>query len=1328
MALKRTRPLAVSVLLLLTVPALLTPFAGAGSHSLLTVALWNEDAEGLGAGDSFVVWAQVYEGQTPVNVSSVTFKLGLELPPVLFPVPYPGNYAGSPGLYNATVTLAPSDVATGITMLAVEVQSGPDLATSARGIILQFPGGNPFGGSSDPWTVHAGVDNLDELGLKVNPGEELVWRIDTELNGTATNAPSLTADLYVAPHVTFGETPVSLTPVSVAPGLYEIRYTVPPTLTDSREIVLQAYINEGNEAWSNGTADVWFHDTVVDFSEATNARLAGTLTVGDGAVTLQGLNVSIEIVEDEDPLHNIGWINGTTNATGQLSFNITNDGTTSLQADGWANSTLSAQRIWSMFRVRPLFLTPLPDAAQFDAIALTDASRVPWEGVQTFPYEFWDNGTLHANASVDVYVWNSRGFWDATGLTTDSRGRANVTLDLDAVPNFGFDDFIGGGANITFRAPQGTDASASDGIWWGEDEEVFMPDPTLQWLRTMTDTNVSFVSENFVLGSPFGVGAKHTGTKNTTGWDGGAVAFPGGIQGMVGDLVERYAVWTGSDFPTIAYLRGGDADEFYGCLQVPAYWPSTTYTVIGVQAPSLAALSTDEGPPTSGTFGWAEVDVGSSLAQFTPSPDTTAPAVHGVSDLAVDLGQPLDLTAFAYDNSLDFCGAANYTWSFDDPNFGVVEVYGASATVTLQSPGTITAMLTVTDFSGNFAVAPFNVTVTDVSAPLVDAGPDQAVDTGVFVNFSAQATDDDPLFPAGAAFWWTFTYNSAPVNLSGPNATFQFDIAGAYDVTLGVADASGNIGVDTLQVAVRVPDGTPPTVDAGADVTVFVGATVGFTPLVTDNDPLFPLGAVFEWSFTYNSTPVVLTTQNASFLFDIAGTYDVTLTVWDGSGNTASDLLTVTVLPPDTTAPTVGAGADQTVVAGTTVSFQGTASDDDPLFPAGSTVEWSFSYDGSVEVLTGLAANFTFVIPGTYLVSLDVFDGSGNQGTDTLTVEVLPPDTTAPTVDAGANWNVVVGTTVSFAGTATDDDPLFPAGSNVTWSFTFGGSPLTFVGYMFGHLFDVAGTYDVTLTVVDASGNVGTDTTTVTVLPPDTLAPTITAIANMEVMTDEEVTFEATATDDSADFATAGRYNWTFTHDGTAHDLSGSTATFTFTTAEVVDVALTVSDAAGNTATETFQVRVRAPDTTPPTILLASTSVTGVVGQEILLSAAASDGGNPIVTASAFEWSFTDGSTPVTLTGGSVTHTFEAAGTYEITLRVTDAVGNEATATMEVVVEEAPAPPTTIGGLDPMLMLGLIVAVVAIAGLAWAAKRGGGKGPEGSTAPPDAAKGEDEQR
>ena len=101
------------------------------------------------------------------------------------------------------------------------------------------------------------------------------------------------------------------------------------------------------------------------------------------------------------------------------------------------------------------------------------------------------------------------------------------------------------------------------------------------------------------------------------------------------------------------------------------------------------------------------------------------------------------------------------------------------------------------------------------------------------------------------------------------------------------------------------------------------------------------------------------------------------------------------------------------------------------------------------------------------------------------------------------------------------------------------------------------------------------------------------------------------------------------------------------------------------------QVDIGAYEIQPPTAALA-VSGTLVTGQRVVFSAAGSSAYDGL-TLTGYSWSFGDGGTA---TGLSPTHTFGQAGTYTVSLTVTDNRGATATATKQVTVA-APPPPTT---------------------------------------------------
>jgi chitodextrinase len=152
------------------------------------------------------------------------------------------------------------------------------------------------------------------------------------------------------------------------------------------------------------------------------------------------------------------------------------------------------------------------------------------------------------------------------------------------------------------------------------------------------------------------------------------------------------------------------------------------------------------------------------------------------------------------------------------------------------------------------------------------------------------------------------------------------------------------------------------------------------------------------------------------------GAYNATLRVTDNLGASTTDVAAVTVL---NRAPTANAGADQSGVAGTAVTFSGTGSSDtDGTL---TSYSWAFGDGGSA---SGATASHVYTTAGTYTVTLTVTDNLGATGTDTAVVTVSGAGSTqwvrslggsgedaaaAVAVDASGNV-VVVGT---FAGTLT---------------------------------------------------------------------------------------------------------------------------------------------------------------------------------------------------------------------------------------------------------------------------------------------------------------------
>ncbi len=269
--------------------------------------------------------------------------------------------------------------------------------------------------------------------------------------------------------------------------------------------------------------------------------------------------------------------------------------------------------------------------------------------------------------------------------------------------------------------------------------------------------------------------------------------------------------------------------------------------------------------------------------------DTVAPvAVGEASESEVDMGTVVTLDGSAstdnYDDELDF------VWTFED---GVpIELTGESVDYTFENAGVFEITLTVTDDDGNSDIAIVTVTVLDSQSPVADATASATtVTAGATVTFDGTASTDNV---AVDSYTWTFTYNGAPVSLDGATASFEFDIAGIYIVTLNVTDAAGNYDTATVTITVQASatDAAPTAVAAVTPTSATVGTSVTFSSTGSSDD----IGIVnYTWTFVYEDETVTRYTASFSFTFDAAGTYEVTLTVRDGSGQTDEATVSVTI-------------------------------------------------------------------------------------------------------------------------------------------------------------------------------------------------------------------------------------------------------------------------------------------------------------------------------------------------------------------------------------------------------------------------------------------------
>jgi protocatechuate 3,4-dioxygenase beta subunit len=413
--------------------------------------------------------------------------------------------------------------------------------------------------------------------------------------------------------------------------------------------------------------------------------------------------------------------------------------------------------------------------------------------------------------------------------------------------------------------------------------------------------------------------------------------------------------------------------------------------------------------------------------------------------------------------------------------------------------------------------------------------------------------------------------------------------SGQNVITVTARDAAGNTATDTLTVTYTPPDTTKPKVT--------IGTPTSGTTYSTSNSQLSMGGTasdnkavtVVSWKNNRGGSGNCSGTSNWSKtgIALYSGQNVITVTARDAAGNTATDTLTVTYTPPDTTKPTVAISkptSGSTHSTGSSqLSISGTASDNKAV----TLVSWKNSRGGSGNCsgTSGWSKVGIVLYSGQNVITVTARDAAGNTAADSLTVTYTPPDTTKPTVVIStptSNSTYSTGSSkLSIGGTASDNKAV----TVVSWKNSRGGSG-NCSGTSSWSKTGIAlygGQNVITVTARDAAGNTATDTLTVTYTPPDTTKPTVAIGTPTGGSTYSTGSSPLSIGGSASDNKTVTFVSWKNSQGGSGN-CSGTnswskTGIALYSGQNVITV--TARDAAGNTATDTLTVTYTPPDTTP---------------------------------------------------------------------------------------------------------------------------------------------------
>ncbi len=622
-----------------------------------------------------------------------------------------------------------------------------------------------------------------------------------------------------------------------------------------------------------------------------------------------------------------------------------------------------------------------------------------------------------------------------------------------------------------------------------------------------------------------------------------------------------------------------------------------------------------------------------------------------------------ELVSFNGTDSRDPDGwITRYRWEFGD---GVATGWINNSTIShgYAAPGTYIAKLTVMDNCyGQSPTITFPVNITDRCAnnvvPIAEPGPDRTVDAGVPLLLDASASTD----PDGTitAYWWNFGDDQFTGWQTSPTAAHTYSEPGNYVVTLWVKDDCDVFSLPESFI-LHVVESDPcsgnvsPVANAAGDEAGETGQVLNFNGSGSmDVDGGI---AAMEWTFGDGRSAEG---EVVTHIYEDPGDYTVTVSVTDTCGGMDQDSLIVHISAPDPCAdnqsPVAEAGPDVEVHIGTQIDFDGSASTD----ADGQVVAywWMFGDGQSTNWQSSATVPYTYVQTGIYTATLWVRDDCGAMSEiDSLQVTILPPDPCANNLLPRANPLVSnsgaeVGSVVGFIGLLSSD----PDGVIVAYHWDFGDDQ-TGTGGVAAHSYTAAGTYQVLLTVTDNCGATNVDDATVIVTGGDpcanNTAPVASAGNDQVVDVGQEVAFSAAGTVDSDGNVVS--YAWNY---GDNQFGDGLTSAHVYETAGVYTVTIAVTDACGETDTDSALITVNAVDPcagNQSPFASAGPDQMAIVGASIEFSSAASGDADGFITT--YNWSFGDGQFA---SGVTANHAYLLPGQYTVTVTVMDNCGASA--------------------------------------------------------------------
>jgi hypothetical protein len=644
--------------------------------------------------------------------------------------------------------------------------------------------------------------------------------------------------------------------------------------------------------------------------------------------------------------------------------------------------------------------------------------------------------------------------------------------------------------------------------------------------------------------------------------------------------------------------------------------------------------------------------------------------------------------------------------SFSDPNEGATSWteninWGDSTASTLHlHPGSLgtldhtyatstayTATITVTDNLTGTGSNTFTANVSAPISPITVTSPGTQSSTAAVSHTFALGSFTDP---NGGATTWTETINwgdSSSNSLTLPpgslgNLAHTYATSAAYTVTVTVTDNLTATGSNTFTANVSAAI-SPITVTSPGTQSNTAGVSHAFA-LGSFTDPN---GGATTWTETINwgdSSSSTLNLPpgslgNLAHTYATSAAYTVTVTVTDNLTATGYNAFTANVSAAISSITVTSPGA-QASTAGVSQAFTlGSFTDPNAASSWTEVINWGDSSSSTLTLPPGSLGTLghIYASSGSYPVIVTVTDNLTGTGSNSFTASVsesiLPITVTSP-----GTQSTTAGVSQAFPlGSFTDPNGASSWIETINWGDSTSSTlnlPPGSLGNL-AHTYATSAAYSVTVTVIDNLTGTGTNTFAANVSS-SVLPITVTSPGTQGSVADSSHAFAlGSFTDPNAASSWTETVNWGDSSSITLNLPPGSLGNLvhTYATSAAYSVTVTVTDNLTGVGSNSFTANV-SPSVLPITVNAPpSQASTAGVSQAFALGSFS----DPNAASSWIEtinWGDSSTSTLNLPPGllGMLNHTYVSAGSYPVTVTVTDNLTGIGSNAFSVNVSPAP--------------------------------------------------------